>query len=431
MPDHANYECKIFAESPVNPVVNPPEYEKIKILRILLLKEKCPEKWELIRSLESRETIRRQNFCAVTTDIALYKFIKQECHLTQFDFDELHHVAGVSSIHSFPTNCPDVSDSSNHVSAARYASLLFYNASLLAHDCFPNTRYAIHASPGKNSSYSISVIATRNIEEGEPVTTSYVDPTLGTFERREILRERYYITCSCKRCSDASEFGTFFSAIKCKNLDCHTGYLLPVFPLDPNSEWRCNKNCCEMSTSPAWIASLIQEVRSQASISHSWETFDDMLEKYRTTVLHRNHYLVVEMQAELLKMIEKFLHKVESTQQIPLAKKMVELSRSCLAVMDVVYPGCNTFRGRLLYYLHEGLLALCSSRVNECADKTDQEIVRKSCKKYFVESLEIIREAREILIFEAVGTVDWKNGTMLSTESPRIKSLMAFFSFKN
>lgn len=114
MPDHANYECKIFAESPVSPVVNPSEYEKIKILRLLLLKEKHPEKWALIRSLESRESIRRQNFFAVTTDIALYKFIKQECHLTQFDFDELHHIAGVSAIHSFPTNAPEFSSASNN-----------------------------------------------------------------------------------------------------------------------------------------------------------------------------------------------------------------------------------------------------------------------------------------------------------------------------
>lgn len=89
------------------------------------------------------------------------------------------------------------------------------------------------------------------------------------------------------------------------------------------------------------------------------------------------------------------------------------------------------FAGRLLYYLHEGLLALCLSRANECVDKTDQEIVRKSCKKHFVEVLELIREAREILLLEPVGSPDWKKGTLLSTESPRVKSLMSFFSFKN
>lgn len=234
--------------------------------------------------------------------------------------------------------------------SCRYASLLFYHASLLSHDCFPNTRYTIHSSSGRG--YTIAVIATRNIAEGEPVTTSYVDPTLGSLERREILRERYYVSCSCRRCNDPSEFNTNFSAIKCKNLDCQNGYLLPLFPLDPNSDWRCNKNCCNSNGESgmigvACIASLIQEVRSQLSMSHNWEAFDDMLEKYKTTVLHRNHYLVVEMQVELIKMIEKFLYKFDGAQRIPLAKKLVELSRNCLAVIDVVYPGCNTFRGKL------------------------------------------------------------------------------------
>lgn len=227
----------------------------------------------------------------------------------------------------------------------RYASLIFYYASLLSHDCFSNTRSAIHSS---GRGYSITVIATRNIPEGEVITCSYVDPALGTLERREILRQRYYVSCSCQRCSDPTEFDTYFTAIKCKNLDCHNGYLLPLFPLDPASEWRCNKGCCDIVTSPTYVAGLIQEVRSQLMdmMSSSWETFDDMLEKYKTTVLHRHHYLVVQMQVELIKMIEKILQKFDEAQRIPLAKKLVELCRNCLAVINIVYPGCNTFRGK-------------------------------------------------------------------------------------
>lgn len=113
MPDHSEYECKIFAESPVSPVVTPSEYEKIKTLRLLLLKEKYPEKWKLILDLESRESMRRQNFYAVTSDIALYKFIKQECHLTQFDFEEVHHAAGVSAVHSYHADPQDGNEASN------------------------------------------------------------------------------------------------------------------------------------------------------------------------------------------------------------------------------------------------------------------------------------------------------------------------------
>jgi len=103
MPDHANYECMVFAECPVSPITNPPEYEKIKILRCLMLKEKNPERWNLLMGLESHAEVRKQNFYAVSSNHSFFKFIKQEC-MMNFSFEEIHHAAGVCAVNSYGTS---------------------------------------------------------------------------------------------------------------------------------------------------------------------------------------------------------------------------------------------------------------------------------------------------------------------------------------
>ena len=83
--------------------------------------------------------------------------------------------------------------------------------------------------------------AKRDILEGEEVTiqvqyylallsaqcerahAQYVPPSLGQPARQHHLAESWYMECDCKRCEDASEFGTFVSAVK---VCYHRAYLL-------------------------------------------------------------------------------------------------------------------------------------------------------------------------------------------------------------
>jgi len=77
------------------------------------------------------------------------------------------------------------------------------------------------------------------------------------------------------------------------------------------------------------------------------------------------------------------------------------------------------------------LLTHCISKIEACIDKNGLEINRKPCKKQFAEALEIMKEARAILLGEPVGSTDWQKGHMLSMDAPRVKSLMTFLSFKD
>ena len=73
--------------------------------------------------------------------------------------------------------------------------------------------------------FTVVLRARQNILEGEEITISYVPPVYGLHKRKLDLANEWYFDCSCARCSDVTEFGTFVSALKCSN--CREGLILP------------------------------------------------------------------------------------------------------------------------------------------------------------------------------------------------------------
>ena len=87
--------------------------------------------------------------------------------------------------------------------------------------------------------------ARKRIEEGEEIAIHYVSPMMGLIKRKQSIEEEWYFKCRwysrndylqstntlntrCPRCSDVTEFGTYFSAMKCSH--CHEGLILPETP---------------------------------------------------------------------------------------------------------------------------------------------------------------------------------------------------------
>jgi hypothetical protein len=246
----------------------------------------------------------------------------------------------------------------------RYASFIFYNASLVSHDCLPNTRSIILQ---KGKSYVIHVVATKAIHKGEPITCSYVEPAVGTLERREQLLDSFYFSCQCKRCQDRSEIGSNFSSIKCMNPACKNGYLLPSYPLDPHSEWMCQERDCNVPTCSAQISNLLLDVKNSIRQATELEDYRLILEKCKGKVLHQNHYLMVNLQVDIIKLIEKIIPDVEENDKLRLAKWQIDLCRHCLSVADLIQPGGNRFRGKypLIYLCFINVIPVKQSILNK------------------------------------------------------------------
>ena len=90
---------------------------------------------------------------------------------------------------------------------------LYGRYAMINHSCVSNSKVVV----GKSSSnYTIQVRAQVMIKKGEEITTRYVGITNGVPLRAEMLLEHWCFTCSCVRCVDPTELGSYSSAILCK-----------------------------------------------------------------------------------------------------------------------------------------------------------------------------------------------------------------------
>lgn len=84
----------------------------------------------------------------------------------------------------------------------RMATLLFPKLCLAAHNCIPNTHGVLHEdSKSGKPTYTMELIASLPIPEGAQIHTTYANVCEGTVERREVLQDHYFFSCSCKRCA--------------------------------------------------------------------------------------------------------------------------------------------------------------------------------------------------------------------------------------
>ena len=145
------------------------------------------------------------------------------------------------------------------------------------------------------------------IAKGSKITLSYSETEtycekalLGTKKRFESLNKTRFSMgkCQCPRCCDPTELGTFTSGIFCAQCPNKEGILLPLKPLDKESDWACNK--CSVKKSAAFIDHFLENDvvklvgRDRGNISYC----NDFIRKYEKA-LHPNHYLMTDMKMML------------------------------------------------------------------------------------------------------------------------------------
>jgi hypothetical protein len=210
-----------------------------------------------------------------------------------------------------------------------------------------------------NSEFHLT--ATLDIQEGESITQLYTASTVGTLERRQGLKESKYFLCQCKRCSDPTELGTFFSGIKCSNYketSC-VGFLLPIHPLDENSLWKCTSPDCNDLKTIQYVEKFVSKLRSNYKARSTEENsvlavqiLENVLRQYLTE-FHPNHYLIHEIEQDILQRISLLLASSKAGSAVQLTKKqahelssrLVELSRKSLELTEKISPGLTIHRG--------------------------------------------------------------------------------------
>lgn len=78
---------------------------------------------------------------------------------------------------------------------------LFYVMARVNHSCRPNATHHWVESEGAQK-----VFALKNIDSGEEICTSYIDPFEDTLNRKKILKKSFDFECSCELCLNKGDF---------------------------------------------------------------------------------------------------------------------------------------------------------------------------------------------------------------------------------
>ncbi|KFB42587.1 AGAP011523-PA-like protein [Anopheles sinensis] len=286
--------------------------------------------------------------------------IRDEWGFQEFSEEELHTICGIIEVNAFEVGQDPVK-----------ARALFPEAYLLMHDCTPNTGHT--DAPG---THRLTVRTLREVKAGQPLTLTYAYILQGTLKRRQHLKEEKFFWCNCARCSDPTELGTYCSALCCTK--CQRGRILPVDPLNQQTDWRCQL-CTHTMPCQAVILLLEKLFRELESIDgNDVEGYERFLQM-QSTVLHNNHYLILSAK-----------HSLSEAKET--------LCQDLLEVIDQLEPGLSRLRGTIMYEMHVPLMVEAGQLFQRGA------IQRPELRRRLKEVQRLLRESERILALEPEGT---------------------------
>lgn len=239
------------------------------------------------------------------------------------DTKTLHKIYGILDIHS-----TDLNENVN-------ATIIYLNSSLIEHNCTPNTMQAIENADNK---YRNILRAACLIKKGEHIKTMHTHILWGTTARRRDLFQKKYIQCVCDRCRDPTEFGTYFSALKCMGIGQEPcgGPQLPSNPTNLDTAWQCEK--CKISLPNEDVMEFVNhlgnEVDKVLTKNPGLKELEDILRKL-LVFLHPNHYHVYTVKHALLQLYASNSGDVAEDEIV----KKVEMSRDLIEITKKLDPG--------------------------------------------------------------------------------------------
>ncbi|XP_005188645.2 SET domain-containing protein SmydA-8 [Musca domestica] len=288
--------------------------------------------------------------------------------------DFLQKILAIWDVNSHEIRAPD----------AEIMRGLYPQVSLLAHNCCPNANQAI------DDQYRMKVYANREIGRGEVVTNSYTNLLLGTDERRQILREGKYFHCTCARCEDPTELGSHMSSFICSACAGHKQESYIVKDGDSQT-WKCQK--CEHTLRPEQVAKILEKSKEEMFHAHGdYRRLEYLLAKL-CTILHKNHYLVVDLKQEMANILRNaILNSRRPNRQ--LFERKIRLCQDLVLLLQTIQPGMTRLKGIALYEMATSHVKLQRLKFEE------NEMEEDDLKKRLKECLAMYRESIRMLSHE-------------------------------
>jgi len=367
-------ECKLLAGQ------EHPTYAPVTPLRMLLLQEGGGDRWlrtnQLMDHLEdSGEHPEEWEWY----DKEVRDTLRDTLHLgDRYSASDIRHAIGLLNVNAVCLQFPKICGAPcTEVGKGCYPIF-----AIMSHHCVCNARYFVNPA-----TFNMYVRARVHIKAGEELTVQYLSALNGNHRRRQKIREEWYFDCSCRRCSDPTECGSFISAVRCFK-DCK-GYLLPEESLDYQSLWQCSR--CKNEVLQEQVANMVESLEQELnSITDSGDfaAYQEFLTNYSGTLLHPNHFLLTTARRNLIQFL-CYSQPVTERTSIQELRYRVQLCRDFHTVLAKIDPGWSELSMFALRELHFTRLSLLQA---------EQRAGRVGLAEYSVknrDSLEILRKIEE------------------------------------
>ncbi|XP_067613512.1 SET domain-containing protein SmydA-8 [Eurosta solidaginis] len=345
-------------------------------LRCILLRKKNPAAFARFDQLEDHLSERIETPLYKVLSANLLTFIKTIMGFSEWSDDDVLRIAARLDTNAFEIRL---------AATGQKLRAVYINAAMISHDCVSNARHTF------DEQLQIIFIAKQKISKGEIIATSYTQPLKCTLMRRQHLQLAKCFQCTCARCKDPEELGTFAGAILCSK--CKIGKIISTNPLDNGAIWKCQ--LCPHEIPAKQISwgnnAMLKEIESLKKFSP--RAFEEFLHRYRDTLHEKNtHMLQVKYALTQLYGSVPGFRMQEMTDAA--VKRKVELCRELLEVADVLDGGWSIFRGNLLLDLQEALVV-------QAKREFEQGLLTKTnVQEKLTEAMDMLKEAVEIMKLE-------------------------------
>ena len=266
---------------------------------------------------------------------------------------------------------------------------VFPTFSFMSHSCAPNCTHSVF--PNK----TLALQAKMNISAGTEFTISYISPLQGLIKRRMKLHDKWFFDCSCDRCSDPTELGSFTSALLCQVCAVPEAYMVSEASRDATAPWKCVKCGLKLPAEEVNKAETKVAMESQKLDTQSLADFEIFLEQVSLS-LHPHHYLVILLKRHLVGLYSKELPQLENEK----LEQVKHYAEEVEAVYQIIDPGFQKDRGTMLRALCDIHKLLAKRYFNEGKETDEQFAVRvKKCCQFFQDSQVRKHPARFVTLF--------------------------------
>ncbi|XP_050297845.1 SET domain-containing protein SmydA-8-like isoform X2 [Anthonomus grandis grandis] len=351
-------------------------------LKCLLLGIYNPDLFSDIMDMEAHMEKRRDTAIWRRHRISVEDVLKDTNLLSDKDIKEelVQKVCGILDVNTFEVRPPpseQFSYTPNPVQSRLRA--LYPLAALMAHDCTQNTHVSV------DDNFVMSIYASVDIGEGEPILNNYANVLDGNQERHQHLLEGKYFICKCKRCIDPSEFGTEISSLVCHK--CRKGFLRYTEIEDGFKIWKCSD--CNLCFKDFLINLAIEEGRNRIN-DMDLTDIRGLEDLYRRLLLtfHPNHFLLLELKQIMVGLYSKLPPTKNNL------NRKIDLCGRLMSVFGRIEPGISRIKALTMYELHTALVDIANKRYRD-NELNDHELLKE------LETAErILKESIKFLLYE-------------------------------